>query len=41
MIGIGTVSGALSDVGISNDFMKKLASSFQDSTSALFVPVRE
>ena len=37
----GAVSGALTDVGINNDFMKKLASGFQNGTSALFVLVRE
>ncbi|NOQ63272.1 MAG: DUF1269 domain-containing protein [Methyloprofundus sp.] len=37
----GAIGGALSDVGIDNDFMKKLAKNMQDSNSALFVLVRK
>jgi uncharacterized membrane protein len=37
----GAVSGALSDLGISDDFMKKLADSLQPNTSVLFVLVRK
>ena len=37
----GAVSGALTDVGISNNFMKEIASGFQNGTSALFVLVRK
>lgn len=37
--GTGAVAGALSDVGISNDFMKKLASTLTPGSSALFVLV--
>ena len=37
----GAVSGALSDVGISDDFMKKLSEGFKPGTSALFVLVRK
>lgn len=37
----GAVSGALTDVGVNNDFMKKIASGFKNGTSALFVLVRE
>ncbi len=37
----GAVSGALSDVGINNDFMKKLSEDFKPGTSALFVLVRK
>ena len=36
----GAVSGALTDVGINDDFMKKLASSLDPGSSALFVLVR-
>ena len=36
----GAVSGALTDVGINNDFMKKLSEGFKPGTSALFVLVR-
>ncbi|MFZ5828456.1 MAG: DUF1269 domain-containing protein [Planctomycetota bacterium] len=36
----GAVSGALTDVGIDNDFMKKLAAGLNDNTSVLFVLVR-
>jgi uncharacterized membrane protein len=39
--GAGAMSGALTDVGISNDFMKELASSFKPDSSALFVLVRK
>jgi len=38
--GAGAVSGALTDVGINDDFMKELASSLKPETSALFVLVR-
>ncbi len=37
----GAVSGALTDVGISNNFIKEIASGFQNGTSALFVLVRK
>jgi uncharacterized membrane protein len=37
----GAASGALSDVGISNDFMKDLASTLKPGSSALFVLVRK
>jgi uncharacterized membrane protein len=37
----GAVSGALSDVGIDDDFMKKLADGLQPNTSVLFVLVRK
>ncbi len=37
----GAVSGALSDVGINNDFMRKLSEDFKPGTSALFVLVRK
>ena len=37
----GAASGALSDVGISNDFMKELASTLKPGSSALFVLVRK
>jgi uncharacterized membrane protein len=37
----GAVSGALSDVGIGDDFMKKLADGLQPNTSVLFVLVRK
>lgn len=37
----GAVSGALTDVGIDDDFMKKLASGFTENSSALFVLVRK
>ena len=38
--GAGAASGALTDVGINNDFMKDIASRFKNGTSALFVLVR-
>ncbi len=37
----GAISGALTDVGINNDFMKKLSEKLQANTSALFVLVRK
>ena len=37
----GAVSGALTDVGINNNFMKEIASGFQNRSSALFVLVRK
>lgn len=37
--GAGAVAGALSDVGINDDFMKKLASTITPGSSALFVLV--
>lgn len=37
--GAGAVAGALSDVGINDDFMKKLASTLTPGSSALFVLV--
>jgi uncharacterized membrane protein len=39
--GAGAISGALTDVGINNNFMKEIASGFQNGTSALFVLVRK
>lgn len=39
--GAGAISGALSDVGINDDFMKKLTETFKPGTSALFVLVRK
>ena len=36
----GGVSGALTDIGVNNDFMKKLSEGFKPGTSALFVLVR-
>ena len=37
--GAGAVAGALSDVGINDDFMKQLASTLKPGSSALFVLV--
>ncbi len=37
----GAVGGALTDVGINDDFMKRMASGFNNGTSALFVLVRK
>ena len=37
----GTLSGALSDVGINDDFMKQLAGNFKNNSSLLFVLVRK
>lgn len=37
----GGVSGALSDIGIDDEFMKKLAAGLQNNTSVLFVLVRK
>ena len=37
----GAASGALTDIGINNEFMKKIATGFKPGTSALFVLVRE
>jgi uncharacterized membrane protein len=37
----GAVGGALTDIGINDDFMKKIASGFNNGTSALFVLVRK
>jgi len=37
----GAVSGVLSDVGINDDFMKDLAATMTDGSSALFVLVRK
>jgi len=37
----GAVSGALTDVGISDKFMKDVAEGFQNGSSALFVLVRK
>jgi len=39
--GAGAVSGALSDIGINDDMMKELASSFQPGCSTVFVLVRK
>jgi uncharacterized membrane protein len=38
--GAGAISGALTDVGINDDFMKKLAEELKPNTSALFVLVK-
>lgn len=38
--GAGAISGALSDVGINDDFMKELSKTLQPGASALFVLVR-
>ncbi len=37
----GAVSGALTDLGIDDNFMKELAAAFKPGTSALFVLVRK
>jgi len=37
----GAIGGALTDVGINDDFMKKIASGFNNGSSALFVLVRK
>ncbi len=37
----GAVGGALTDVGINDDFMKRMANGFNNGTSALFVLVRK
>ena len=37
----GAISGALTDVGINDEFMKKIAGGFKNGSSALFVLVRE
>lgn len=37
----GAVSGALSDIGINDDFMKKLVDSLKPNTSVLFVLIRD
>lgn len=37
----GAVSGALTDIGINDDFMKELAATLKPSSSALFVLVRK
>ena len=39
--GAGALSGKLSDIGISDKFMKELAETFQSGSSALFVLVRK
>ncbi|MEF8728613.1 MAG: DUF1269 domain-containing protein [Accumulibacter sp.] len=39
--GAGAVGGALTDVGINNDFMKDLAATFGNGSSVLFVLVRK
>ena len=39
--GAGAAAGALSDVGIDDDFMKKLAEQLQPGTSVLFVLIRK
>ena len=39
--GAGTVSGALSDVGLNDDFMKELTATMKPGSSALFVLVLE
>ncbi|MYL81645.1 DUF1269 domain-containing protein [Desulfovibrio aerotolerans] len=39
--GAGATAGALSDVGINDDFMKKVAEQLQPDTSVLFVLIRK
>ena len=39
--GAGAVSGALTDIGIDDDFIKATAETLQPGTSALFVLVRQ
>src|SRR5215468_4502897 len=39
--GAGAVSGALSDIGINDQFMKDLAATLKPDSSALFVLVRQ
>mgnify|MGYP001047647264 CR=1 FL=1 len=39
--GAGAVAGALSDVGIEDDFMKELSETLRPGSSALFVLVRK
>jgi uncharacterized membrane protein len=39
--GAGAITGKLSDIGISDNFMKELGQTFQPGTSALFVLVRK
>ena len=39
--GAGAAAGALSDVGINDDFMKKVAEQLQPDTSVLFVLIRK
>ena len=39
--GAGAISGALTDIGINDDFMKSLATTLTPGTSALFVLVRK
>jgi len=39
--GAGAISGKLSDIGVDDNFMKKLAETFIPGTSALFVLVRK
>lgn len=39
--GAGAASGALSDMGINDEFMKNLAASFQPGTSLLFILIRK
>ena len=39
--GAGAISGALTDIGISNDFMKKLGETLTPDSSALFVLVKK
>ncbi len=39
--GAGAVTGALGDMGISDDFMKQLAETLKPGTSALFILVRK
>jgi uncharacterized membrane protein len=41
LLGAGALSGKLRDIGIGDDFMKKLGETFQPGTSALFVLVRK
>ena len=38
---VGALSGALTDVGINDDFMKDLAATFKNGSSLLFVLVRK
>lgn len=40
-LGVGALSGGLSDLGISDEFMRQLGGTLSDGTSALFVLVRK
>ena len=40
-LALGAVGGALTDVGISNDFMKELAANMKPGSSTLFILARK